>query len=208
MSVASALASIRRWLAPPEPEPVKPNVAAKIDREMDLDALRALIAGMAPSGTLPQVNPFTPNFNPPTVVKEALSAKGLAYDSVPAAGVVDFARQGLAGIIGPREGFLGFPELAILSLCVPSTGRRPRLSRLNQRGNGLKSRLLTTLINLQRSQRSRRSSSASMSKVFFARYPNTTRFSVARICLSTLTILSMGTSSSFRSEAAPTNCRN
>jgi hypothetical protein len=93
MSVASALASIRRWLAPPEPEPVKPNVAAKIDREMDLDALRALIAGMAPSGTLPQVNPFTPNFNPPTVVKEALSAKGLAYDSVPAAGVVDFARQ-------------------------------------------------------------------------------------------------------------------
>jgi hypothetical protein len=116
MTVASALASLRRWLAPPPPEPPKPNVAARIERELDLDGLRALIAGMTPAPFGEGVNPFTPNFNPPTVVKEALSAKGLAFDSLPAAGVVDFARAGLAGIVGPREGFLGFPELAILSL--------------------------------------------------------------------------------------------
>jgi uncharacterized protein len=112
MTVATALASFRRWLAPPPPESPKPNVSARIERELDVDALRLLLGG-APAAP---VNPFTPNFSPPSVVKEALTARGMAFDSLPAAGVVDFARAGLAGIVGPREGFLGYPEQAILSL--------------------------------------------------------------------------------------------
>jgi uncharacterized protein len=116
MTVASALASLRRWLAPPPPaEPPKPNVAVRIERELDLDGLRALIAGIG-SSPAASVNPFDPKFSPPSVVKEALEARGMAFDSLPAAGVVDFARVGLAGVLGPREGFFGFPELAILSL--------------------------------------------------------------------------------------------
>jgi uncharacterized protein len=116
MTISTALASVRRWLAPPPPESPKPNTSVRIERELDLDGLRALIAGMtsAPKGA--DVNPFTPNFSPPSPVKEALAARGMALDSLPAANVVDFSRQGLAGIVGPREGFLGFPELAILSL--------------------------------------------------------------------------------------------
>jgi uncharacterized protein len=115
MTISTALASLRRWLAPPAPESPKPNVAARIEREIDLDGLRALIAGVS-SAPAASVNPFTPRFSPPSIVKEALSAKGLAFDTVPGANVVDFARAGLAGIVGPREGFLGYPEQAILSL--------------------------------------------------------------------------------------------
>jgi uncharacterized protein len=114
MTLSTALASLRRWLAPPPPESPKPNVAARISREMDLDALRALIAGGNLAHSAP-VNPFEVRHKPPAAIQEAMSAKGMAFDS-PSPAVVDFARAGLAGVLGPREGFLGFPELAILSL--------------------------------------------------------------------------------------------
>jgi uncharacterized protein len=117
MTLATAWAALRAWLAPPPPEKPKPNVAARIDREIDADDWRRLLAtmGVTPDPSS-QVNPFDSSKlrAPPGVGPNG--SGGMAMDNAAFGGVAEFARQGLTGFFGGREGFIGYPELSILAL--------------------------------------------------------------------------------------------
>jgi phage-related protein (TIGR01555 family) len=117
MTLATAWAEFRAWLAPPPPEKPKPNVAARIDREIDADDWHRLLAtmGVTPDPSS-QVNPFDSSKlrAPPGVGPNG--SGGMAMDNAAFGGVAEFARQGLTGFFGGREGFIGYPELSILSL--------------------------------------------------------------------------------------------
>jgi uncharacterized protein len=118
MTLSTALASVRRWLAPPPPAPLKPNTSVTIPRELDVDAFRSLLATMGASPAADRgINPFDPSrLKPPPAVREALAARGaMAFDDATFGGVAEFARQGLTGFFG-GQGFIGYPELSILSL--------------------------------------------------------------------------------------------
>jgi uncharacterized protein len=113
MTLASALSSLRRWLAPPPPESPKPHTDVRIPRELDVDALRLLLAGGAPAASS---NPFDASKlrAPPGVGPNG--SGGMAMDNATFGGIAEFARTGLAGFLGGREGFIGYPELSILAL--------------------------------------------------------------------------------------------
>jgi uncharacterized protein len=115
MTLASALSSLRRWLAPPPPESPKPHTDIRIPRELDVDGLRRLLAGMGGAAEA-SINPFDASkLRPPPGVGHN-DGPAMAMDNAAFGGIAEFARAGLAGIVGPREGFIGYPELSILSL--------------------------------------------------------------------------------------------
>jgi uncharacterized protein len=133
----SIVSSLRAWLAPPPapmppppvpapapspppalgdqqtPVPPTPPIPSLIPRpEMDLDELRRVVQAIgqdARARDRDERNPFDPSkMTPPPGF-----ATALAMDE--AAGVSQWAVDGIANFLGPREGFIGYPELALLA---------------------------------------------------------------------------------------------
>jgi uncharacterized protein len=121
--------TVRSWLSP-EPPPVQermsepapapivppPPPSSRIPREMEIDqeGLRFLIAslGRQVRGDEDGKNPFDASkLTPPPGFGPA--APAMAMDEV--AGVSQWAVDGIAGFLGPREGFIGYPELSLLA---------------------------------------------------------------------------------------------
>jgi uncharacterized protein len=109
---SSMWSAIRAWLAPPEPSP-KPEIPLRIPRpetELDHHGLNFILSlGRQARGDQDDHNPFDPStVRPPPGVGSAL-----AMDE--AAGVSQWAVEGIGGLLGNREGFIGYPELTILA---------------------------------------------------------------------------------------------
>jgi uncharacterized protein len=101
---ASATASAPALSAAPGPE-------VKIPRETDLDGLQRLVDYWT-SGRADNRNVFDPRTQTPP---PGVAGGGLAMDSAPVVDVAVWAHGCLPGFAG-REGFIGYPELAILAL--------------------------------------------------------------------------------------------
>jgi uncharacterized protein len=110
-------------ILPPEPPPVlaadstvpaanaTPAKDLKIQRELDEAGMQKLLDWLT-VGSVDRRNPFDPR----TVTKPPGVAGGaMAVDAAPVVDVSAWAFNGLAGFAG-REGFIGYPELSILSL--------------------------------------------------------------------------------------------
>ena len=100
----------------PEPEDMRPQHAGAGRPDMTMDstalsfALEAL-SRMGASGERSIANPFAAEHRPPPGVG---GKGGLAMDAAPA-GVAQWSLDGLGGFLGPRQGFIGFPELALMA---------------------------------------------------------------------------------------------
>jgi uncharacterized protein len=125
--------TVRSWLSPepppvqermPEPSPAPlvpppsplPSRIPRPEMEIDLEELRRVVLSIgqdARARERDERNPFDPSklTPPPGFAKSADSA--MAMDEV--AGVSQWAVEGIAGFLGPREGFIGYPELTLLS---------------------------------------------------------------------------------------------
>src|SRR6185503_1414213 len=97
-----------------------PKIPSRIPRpEMDIDELRRVILAIGQdvrARDRDTRNPFDASkLTPPPGFGPVLpgSPPALALDEV--AGVSQWAVEGLAGFLGNREGFIGYPELTILS---------------------------------------------------------------------------------------------
>jgi uncharacterized protein len=114
--------SLRSWLAPAPPPieepPAKPELSARIDRPslaLDHEGMQFMLEAMRrqSGGDQSGVDPFdASNRRPPPGVGRP---NGMAMDGAAFGGVASWALDGLAGFLGPREGFIGFPELALLA---------------------------------------------------------------------------------------------
>jgi phage-related protein (TIGR01555 family) len=115
---SSMWSSIRSWLAPPEPSLTKPEIPSRIPRpEMELDhaGINFLLTslGRQVRGDEDDKNPFDPSgLRPPPGVGHN-GGPALAMDE--AVGVSQWAVESVNGFLGPQEGFIGYPELALLA---------------------------------------------------------------------------------------------
>jgi uncharacterized protein len=117
----NVLSSLRSWLAPPPapmppsplpaPAPEPPSRIPRPELELDSEGMRFLLAsiGRQARGEADARNPFDPSaLRPPPGF-----AAAMAMDEV--AGVSQWAVEGIANFLGPREGFIGYPELSLLA---------------------------------------------------------------------------------------------
>jgi phage-related protein (TIGR01555 family) len=124
MGVWSSLIS---FFSPPPPAPAPPPLVDPpeppkpvLRPEMALDSVSAqfMLEALSRMGTAPSrdgnANPFDAlKVRPPPGVGRGGPA--MAMDDATFGGVAAWAYEGLAGFLGPREGFIGFPELALLA---------------------------------------------------------------------------------------------
>jgi uncharacterized protein len=130
--------SIRSWFAPPAPataaveppielqqaEP-RPERASRPTFTLYGEGAAFLLEALGRMGSAPahdsNANPFDASkLTPPPGVGplptgKALRQAALAMDDATFGGVASWAHEGLSGFLGPREGFIGFPELAIMA---------------------------------------------------------------------------------------------
>jgi uncharacterized protein len=118
--------SLRNFIAPPPRpvEPIEPQAEKAPERAsrptfaLDSESAVFLLDALGRMGSAPAEdrdrNPFDASkLKPPPGVGPKGSA--MAMDDATFGGVASWALEGLAGFLGPREGFIGFPELAILA---------------------------------------------------------------------------------------------
>jgi hypothetical protein len=180
--------AVRRWFSPPQPPPPQPapveeqkrEIPSRIPREMELgpEALRFLIESLsrqARGGSGDERNPFDASkLTPPPGVGRDGAA--LAMDE--AAGVSQWAVEGIAGFFGPREGFIGYPELALLAQ-IPEYRSPARSSRLKRPGSGSSSLPRATPTRARKLRTLRANSSGLRSRAFSARSASSTGFMAA-----------------------------
>jgi uncharacterized protein len=109
---APILAEVSTAPAAPAVASASPSPEVKISRELDEAAMSKLLDWLT-VGSVDRRNPFDPRtLNPPPGVA---AGAGMAMDAAPVVDIAGWAHGGLAGFAN-REGFIGYPELAILAL--------------------------------------------------------------------------------------------